>query len=91
MLHGVLVPQMMELLMHMWERKSVKAFKIVLQEHILERRVQRRIAEQILDTALSDVEEPVFIACRRGADRRLGQRVTCRRGAGRRLYRRVTC
>ena len=53
-------------------------------------RVQRRIAEQIVDTpALPDVE-PVFIACRRGADRRPGLRVTCRRGnAGWRLSPRV--
>ena len=35
----------------------------VMEVHILERRVRRRIAEQIVETpVLLDVEEPVFIA-----------------------------
>ena len=71
MLHGVPVPQVIEQLMHVP--------KIFLQD-----RVQRWNAEKIVETTAL-VEEPVFIACRRGADRRQGPRVTCRRGASRRL------
>ena len=57
-----------------------------VEEHIPERRVRRRIAEQIVDTpALPDVEEPVFIACRRGADKRLSSSVAFPRDAGRGL------
>ena len=56
----------------------------------LERRVRRRIAEQIVDIpALPDVEGPVFVACRRGAGKRLSSSVARPRGAGRRLSSRV--
>ena len=43
-----------------------------------------------MDTpALPDVEEPVFIACRRGACKRLSSSVACPRGAGRRMSPRI--
>ena len=72
--------------------EQIAVISEVLVAHIPERRVRRRMAEQIVDTpVLPDVEEPVFIACRRGAGERLSSIVACPRGAGRRLRRRVTC
>ena len=73
-------------------RKSVEAVKVILQEHILERRVRQRIVEMIEDIpVLPEVEEHVFSVCRRGASKRLGSSVACPRGAGGRLRRRITC
>ena len=63
-----------------------------VEEHLLERSVRTRIAEQIVDTpALPGVEKVVFIACRHGAGERLSSSVACPRGAGRRLRRRIAC
>ena len=69
-------------------RQGAKWVEIVLQH-----RVQRWNAEQIAHfPALPDVEEPVFTACRRNADKSFVLRVTCRRGnAGTRLSLGVAC
>ena len=69
-----------------FKRRTVEQFADIpeeVEEHIPERRVRRRIVEQIVNTpALPDVEEPVFIACRRGAGKRLSSSVACPRGFG---------
>ena len=56
----------------------------VVEEHIPERRVRQRIAEQIVDSE--------GLTCPRGVGRRTSLRVACRRGnAGRKLSLKVAC